>query len=98
MTIRNVCMDYVSDNFGAAGARAPLLISVYVGHDERSGSEPDIRPTCPVASTRAIADRWRQANLRSKQSKQLSDARQGINARGHDEQPDILRTSRVGAS
>ena len=30
------------------------ITSVYVGHDERSGSEPDIRPSCPVASTRAI--------------------------------------------
>ena len=26
-----------------------------VGHDERSGSEPDIRPPCPVAGTLAIA-------------------------------------------
>ena len=39
-------MDYVSDNFGAAAATAPLHnLCVYVGHDERSGSEPDIRPT-----------------------------------------------------
>ena len=30
------------------------IISVYVGHDERSGSEPDIRPGCPVAGTPAI--------------------------------------------
>ena len=29
-------------------------IYMHVGHDERSGSEPDIRPTCPGASTRAI--------------------------------------------
>ena len=40
---------------------------MHVGHDERSGSEPDIRPTCPVASTRAV-DSWCQG----KQSKQIN--------------------------
>ena len=27
---------------------------MYVGDDERSGSEPDIRPGCPIAGTPAI--------------------------------------------
>eukprot|EP00964_Phaeocystis_antarctica_P051714 scaffold30186_cov70-Phaeocystis_antarctica.AAC.5 len=34
--------------------QASEKIYTHVGHDERSGSEPDIRPTCPVANTRAI--------------------------------------------
>ena len=34
-----------------------LHYNLFVGHDERSGREPDIRPACPVASTLATGSR-----------------------------------------
>ena len=38
---------------GVGRVLASEKIYTFVGHDERSGIEPDIRPTCPVASSRA---------------------------------------------
>ena len=49
---------YIAKVFiGAAACSCRIGCSIMnVGHDERSGSEPDSRPTCPVASKLAI--RW----------------------------------------
>ena len=49
---------------GQRQRRHRCIISVHVGHDERSGSEPDIRPGCPVANTLAFGSLG--AKLRSK--------------------------------
>ena len=38
-----------------------------MGHDERSGREPDIRPACPVAQ---LPDGWGQGRSEPKQPKQ----------------------------
>ena len=42
---------YEGHNFDLGHVRGSIFLDV--GHDERSGSEPDIRPACPVASTPA---------------------------------------------
>ena len=46
--------DPTKDN-GVGRVLASEKIYMRVGHDERSGIEPDIRPTCPVASTRVAS-------------------------------------------
>ena len=45
---------WVTEDHGVGRVQASEKIYTHVGHDERSGSEPDIRPGCPVASTLAI--------------------------------------------
>ena len=37
----------LTEDHGVGRVQASEKIYTFVGHDERSGSEPDIRPTCP---------------------------------------------------
>ena len=55
-----------------------MNIFMYMGHLERSGREPDIRPACPVASTPA-PDGWGQGSSEPKQPKQCACSQTGRN-------------------
>ena len=50
----------------------------FVGHDERSGIEPDIRPACPVASTPATGSFGVRHDLSLKQPQQRSPGWSGV--------------------